>query len=177
RFLVELLAVAPDSSACHSDSLPLRAEYTWASGARFDFEVSKLVKRPELAVEGLATPPSGASPRRGELPGPPFVVLLDEHELVDFHARALPPSGKPDPSAPKQGLVFQNRGDSPRYLLVDGVPVVWLRADAEWQVNGLKPGRYSMQARDLFGAQATALRQVELPARFVVGDDTEKAAR
>ncbi|HYP89990.1 MAG TPA: hypothetical protein VEQ59_17595, partial [Polyangiaceae bacterium] len=50
RFLLELLAVAPDSSACHTESLPLRAEYSWASGARFDFEVSKLVRRTELAV-------------------------------------------------------------------------------------------------------------------------------
>jgi hypothetical protein len=177
RLLLELLAVAPDSSACRSEWVPLRAEYSWASGARFEFEVARLVKKPELAVEGLATPPIGAKPRRGELPGPPFVVLVDEREQADFHARALSPPAKPDPGAPKLGLVFQNRADAPRYLLVDGVPVIWLRADADWLVSGLKPGRYSVQARDFFGAQATPARLVELPARFVASDDPDKAPR
>lgn len=172
RLLLELLAVAPEATACKPEWVPLRAEYSWAAGARFEFEVTRLAKRAELAGEALATPPLGSLPRRGELPGPPFVALIDEHELADFHTRALPPPTKPDPNAPKVGLVFQNRGDGPRYLLVDGVPVVWLRADAEWLVAGLKPGRYSVQARDFFGAQATAARLVELPARFVVSDDT-----
>ena len=69
RLLLELLAVGPDSSACRSEWVPLRAEYGWASGARFEFEATRLTKRPELAVDGLATPPVGASPKRGELPG------------------------------------------------------------------------------------------------------------
>ncbi len=171
RLLLELLAVAPESAACRSESVPLRAEYAWASGARFELEVTKLTKRAELALDTLAMPPSGASVRPGELPGPPFVALVDEHELVDFHLRALPPPAKPDPGAPKLGLVFQNRGDTPLYLLVDGVAVVWLRADAEWLVSGLKPGRYTVQARDFFGAETTPPRILELPARFSVGDD------
>ena len=75
------------------------------------------------------------------------------------------------------GLVFQNRGDGPRYLLVDGVPVLWLRPDAEWLIGGLKPGRYTVQARDFFGAQATPARILELPARFTVSDDPDKTAR
>jgi hypothetical protein len=177
RTLLELVAVGPESSACRAESLPLRAEYFWASGARFEFEVGKLTKRAELAVEGLAVPPPGSAPRRGELPGPPFVVLVEEHELSDFRTRPLAPSSKPDPSAPKLGLVFQNRADSPRYLLVDGVPVLWLRADAEWRLSGLKLGRYSVQARDFFGAQSSQLRTVELPVRFTISDDPEKAAR
>ncbi len=171
RLLLELLAVAPESAACRPESVPLRAEYAWASGARFELEVTKLTKRAELSLDALAMPPSGATLRQGELPGPPFVALIDEHELVDFHVRALPPPAKPDPGAPKLGLIFQNRGDSPLYLLVDGVPVVWLRADAEWLVSGLKPGRYTVQARDFFGADTTPPRTLELPARFTVGDD------
>jgi hypothetical protein len=177
RLLIELLAVAPESSACRTEVVPLRADYTWASGARFEFEVGKLSKRPELGVEGLAVPPANSAPRRGELPGPPFVVLVDEHELSDFHARALPPPAKPDPLAPKLGLVFQNRADGPRYLLVDGVPVLWLRADSEWLMTGLKLGRYSVQARDFFGAQPSALRTLELPARFTLSDEPEKPLR
>jgi hypothetical protein len=173
RLLVELLAVAPESGACRVDSVPLRAEYTWASGARFELEVTRLTKRAEFAVDAVAMPPSGASLREGELPGPPFVALIDEHELVDFHVRALPPPAKPDLGAPKLGLVFQNRGDNPLYLLVDGVAVVWLRADAEWLVSGLKPGRYTVQARDFFGAETTPPRTLELPARFTVGDEVQ----
>lgn len=177
RMLLELVAVGPESSACRPESLPLRAEYFWASGTRLELEVSKLTKRPELAVEGLAVPPPGSSPRRGELPGPPFVVLLEEHELSDLRARASAPAAKPDPGAPKSGLVFQNRSDGPRYLLVDGVPVLWLRADAEWLLSGLKLGRYSVQARDFFGAQASPIRTIELPARFALSDEPEKPGR
>jgi len=171
RLLVELLAVAPESSACRVEWVPLRAEYVWASGARFELEVTKVSKRLELVVDGLAVPPAGASARQGELPGPPFVTLIDERELGDLHSRALPPPAKLEPTAPKMGLVFQNHGDSPRYLLVDGVPVVWLRADAEWLVSGLKQGRYTVQARDFFGAETTPPKVLELPARFPVGDE------
>jgi len=177
RLLLELLAVGPESTACRPEWLPLRASYTWASGERFELEATKLTKRPELAIEGLAVPPSGAGSRPGELPGPPFVALIEERDLADFHSRALPPPAKPDPGAPKLGLVFQNHGDSPLYLLVDGVPVVWLRADAEWLVSGLKPGRYTIQARNFFGTEGTPPRLLELPARFTVGDDAERAAR
>ncbi|RYZ03225.1 MAG: hypothetical protein EOO73_28485 [Myxococcales bacterium] len=170
RLLLELLSIAPESAACRPEHVPLRAEYTWPSGARFEVEVTKLTRRPELATESLATPPAAATLRRGELPSVPFVVLVEERELADLHARALPPPSKPDPNAPKLGLVFQNRGDVPRYLLVDGVPVVWLRADAEWLVAGLKQGRYNVQTRDFFGAEASPLRLLELPARYQVGD-------
>ena len=177
RLLVELLAVAPESAACRSEAVPLRAEYSWESGARFELEVTKLTKRGELGLDGIAVPPLSASPRRGELPGPPFVALVDERDLADFHSRALPPPEKPEPGAPKLGLVFQNRSDGPRYLVVEGVPIVWLRADAEWLTTGLKLGRYAVQARDFFGAEVTPSRTLELPARFTVGDDAERPPR
>jgi hypothetical protein len=177
RFALELIGIGPESSACRPEWVPLRAEYTWASGARFELEVTKLTRRAELPMDGLAVPPSAAAARRGELPGAPFVALLEERELGDLHGRALPPPEKPDPSAPKLGLAFQNRSDMPRYLLIDGVPVVWLRADGEWLVTGLKTGRYTVQARDFFGAEPSPPKVVELPARFNVGDEGERPAR
>jgi len=177
RLLLELLAVGPESPACRAEWVPLRANYTWASGERFELEATKLTKRAELAVDGLAVPPSGAGSRHGELPGPPFVALIEERELGELHSRALPPPAKPEPGAPKLGLVFQNHGDIPLYLLVDGVPVVWLRADAEWLVSGLKPGRYTVQARSFFGSESTPPRLVELPARFSVGDEADRSSR
>ncbi|HVY30089.1 MAG TPA: hypothetical protein VHB79_26210 [Polyangiaceae bacterium] len=173
RFVLELAGVAPHSAACRPEWVPLRAEYTWASGARLELEVTKLTRRAELPTEGLAVPPSSAVPRRAELPVPPFLALLEERELGELHSRALPPPDKPDPSAPKLGLIFQNRTDLPRYLLIDGVPVVWLRADAEWLVTGLKTGRYTVQTRDLFGAEASPPKVLELPARFNVGDEAQ----
>jgi hypothetical protein len=176
RLLLELLAVSPESAACRNEWLPLHAEFTWASGARFELEVTKLLKRTELPFEGLAVPPSGSEARRGELPGPPFVALVEERELADFRVRPLPPTEKADPGAPKLGLVFQNRSDGPRYLLLDGVPVVWLRPGAEWLLSSLKPGRYTAQARDFFGAESTPAKTLELPARFLVGEEPEKAA-
>jgi hypothetical protein len=176
RLLLELVAVSPESAACRSDWVPLRAEYVWGSGVRFVLEVTKLAKRAELPIEKLLTPPADADTRRGELPGTPFVALIEERELSEFRTRALLPPGKVEPTAPKLGLVFHNRGDGPRYLLIDGVPVVWLRADAEWLVSGLKPGRYSVQARDFFGAESTPPKVLELPARFLVGDEPERTA-
>jgi hypothetical protein len=177
RLLAELLAVGPESAACRPEWVPLRANYTWRSGERFELEVTKLTKRPELAIDGLSVPPASAGSRQGELPGPPFVALIEERELGDFHARALPPPAKPEPGAPKLGLVFQNHGDAPLYLLVEGVPVVWLRADAEWLVSGLKPGRYTVQARNFFGAESAPPRLLELPARFTVGEEAERPTR
>lgn len=176
RFLMELLAVSPEAKVCRPELLPLRAELAWASGGRFELEVTKLTRRAEQPPEGLAVPPEGAAARRGELPGPPFVALVDEQELAEFRTRALTPPEKPEPSAPKIGLVFQNRSDGPRYLLVDGVPVVWLRPGAEWLVSGLKPGRYTVVARDFFGAESTPPKLVQLPARFTVGDEPDRSA-
>ena len=175
RLLLELLSVGPESPACRQEWVPLRAEFDWASGARFELEVTKLTKRTELPVESLAVPPSGSEARRGELPGPPFVALLEDRELADFRVRPLPPADKSDPAAPKLGLVFQNRSDGPRYLVVDGVPIVWLRPGTEWLVSGLKPGRYTVQARDFFGAESTPPKTLELPVRFTVGEEPERA--
>jgi hypothetical protein len=174
RLLLELLAVSPESPACRPEWVPLRGEYTWASGARFELEVTKLTKRAELPIEKLMTPPASSDARRGELPGTPFVSLIEERELGEFRNRPLPPPDKVDPQAPKLGLVFHNRGDGPRYLLVDGVPVVWLRSNAEWLVSGLKTGRYTVQARDFFGAESSPPKSLELPARFLVGEEPEK---
>lgn len=174
RLLLELLAVSPESPACRPEWLPLRAEFAWASGTRFELEVTKLSKRAELPIESLAVPPSGSEARRGELPGPPFVALVEERELADFRTRALAPTEKPDPAAPKLGLVFQNRSEGPRYLVVDGVPIVWLRPGSEWLISGLKPGRYHVQARDFFGAENTPAKTLELPARFLVGEEPDR---
>jgi hypothetical protein len=42
-------------------------------------------------------------------------------------------------------------------------------------VSGLKTGRYTVQARDFFGAESTPSKLLELPARFLVGDEPERA--
>lgn len=177
RFALELIGIGPESAACRAEWVPLRVEYTWTSGARLELEVTKFTRKGELPIDALAVPPATAAPRRGELPGPPFVALLDERELSELHGRALPPPERPDPGAPKVGLAFQNRSDLPRYLLVDGVPVVWLKTDAEWLLTGLKTGRYTVQARDFFGAESSPSKLVELPARFIVSDDPERPGR
>jgi hypothetical protein len=175
RMLLELIAVSPESTACRSDWVPLRAEYAWTSGAHFGFEVTKLLKRPELGADVLSMPPVGAELRRGELPGTPFVALIEERELGDLRTRAVPATEKPEPAAPKLGLMAVNRSDGPRYVLVDGVPIVWLRPATDWLVTGLKPGRYSVQARDFFGAESTPARSLELPARFLIGEEPERS--
>ena len=70
RLLVELLAVAPESSACRPDWVPLRANYTWASGERFELEATRLTKRPELSVDGLSARARARASCRGRPSSP-----------------------------------------------------------------------------------------------------------
>jgi hypothetical protein len=176
RLLLEFVAASPRSSACRTELVPLRAEYTWKSGEHFLFEAAKLHKRPQQTPDMLATPPLGAEVRRGELPATANVALLDEGELAGLRVREGPAAEtkKSEPGAPKSGLLLVNRSESPRYVLVDGITAAWLRPDGERLLTGLKPGRYALQSRDFFGTESTPPRPVEPPARFLIGEEPER---
>lgn len=175
RLLIELLGAIPNHPVCRSDLVPLRAEFTWANGERFSFEVSRLQRRTDFNPSALAMPPAGAEFRQSELPAATPNALLSDNELSELRLRAAPRTERLDPSAPKTGLLVVNHFESLRYVIIDGAPAARLLPGAEQLLLGLRPGRYQIAARDFFGGEDAVLKVVEVPARFILGEEVEKA--
>jgi hypothetical protein len=155
--------------------LPLRAIYSWPNGSHFAFEVSRFTRRNDLNPAALAMPPTGAEFRQSELPPPPPTALLSESELSELRLRAAARADKPDPGAPKAGLLVVNHSESLRYISVDGAPAARLPPGSEQLLLGLRAGKYQIAARDFFGAEEPVAKTVEVPARFSLGDEPEKS--
>ena len=174
QLLVELVAASPTSPACRADLVPLRAIYTWPNGEHFAFEVSRLQRRTDLNPSALAMPPAGAEFRQSELPPPPPTGLLSDNDLSEFRLRAAARTERAELNAPKTGLLVVNHSESLRYINVDGAPVARLPPGTEQLLLGLRAGKYQVVARDFFGGEDTLTKIVEVPARFTLGDDSEK---
>jgi len=174
QLLIELVGASPVSSACRADLVPVRAVYTWPNGQHFAFEVSRLTRRTDFNPSTLAVPPAGAEFRPSELPPPPPATLLTDNELSEFRVRPTARSEKPDPSAPKSGLLLVNHSESLRYVSVDGALAARLFPGTEQLLPGLRAGKYQVTARDFFDGEEALVKSVEVPARFSLGDDTEK---
>ncbi len=168
RLLLELIAVEPMNGVC-SDSTPLRAEVKTSDGGKLGFEVKSLVRRHDLPYGLLLVPPSGTLVKPGELPPPAAGVLLTRGQLAEFRSKPAP-AGKPLPDAPGEGLIAVNQTDTLRYVLIDGVPVAWVRPRSEQFLIGTQPGRYNIAWRDFYGASTEPVRAVNLPARVAIGD-------
>jgi hypothetical protein len=175
HLLVELADASPTSSVCRADLVPVRAEYTWPNGEHFAFEVARLARRNDLDPAALAMPPANAEFRQSELPPPPPNALLSDAELAEFRVRPAARTERVDPSAPKTGLLLVNHSESLRYVSIDGAPAARLPAGAEQLLLGLRAGKYQVTARDFFGADETLLKTLEVPGRFTLGDEPEKA--
>jgi len=175
RLLLDLVAVDPGSSVCADAFVPLRAELRWPKGGKLSFEVAALARKPELPFGNLFVPPAGAELRAGELPPQAAGVLFTRDDLAGFHSKpgAVDPPAK---DAPGEGLVAVNRTDSVRYVLVDGVPVAWVRPQSEVLLLGLLPGRYSVSWRDFLGGQIEPPKIVSIPARVVAGAEPDAGA-
>jgi hypothetical protein len=173
RLLAELITAEPTHSACSATTVPLRAELFSAAGGHLLFEVLRVERDQPLEEASLTTTPAGAELVKGELPasGPPIVV--PQARLAELRTRAVVREEKPDPSAPKAGLLLQNRGESLRYVLLDGVVVARVLPRSEVHVDGLLPGKYGLVTLDFVGDDPTPLRIVALPARVALGDDVD----
>lgn len=174
QLLIELVGASPVSSACRADLVPVRAIYTWSNSQHFAFEVVRLTRRSDFNPSAFSVPPTGAEFRRSELPPPPPTALFSESELAEFRIRAAARSEKPDPNAPKNGLLLVNHSESLRYVSVDGAPVARLLPGSEHTLSGLRAGKYQISARDFFDGEEAVVRTVEVPARFSLGEDSEK---
>jgi hypothetical protein len=174
HLLVELVGASPALATCRADLVPLRAAYSWPGGGHFAFEVSRITRRSDLNPSLLAMPPAGAEFRQSELPPPPPTALLSDGELGELRLRPAARSERPDPGAPKAGLLATNHSESLRYISVDGVPAARLPPGSEQLLLGLRAGKYLIAARDFFGTEDQAAKTIELPARFSLGDEPEK---
>jgi hypothetical protein len=136
------------------------------------FEVSALSKRTDLTVGLVYVPPPGAMFKPGELPPQGSGVFLTRQQLMKFRTRdgARGPL-LTDAKAPAEGLTAVNRSDALHYLLIDGVPVAWVRPHSEKYLIGPRPGRYMISWRDFLGLEPEVRKLLELPARVVFGDD------
>jgi hypothetical protein len=175
HLLVELVGGSPVLAVCRADLVPLRAVYSWPNGGHFAFEVSRLARRNDFNPSELAMPPTGAEFRQSELPPPPPTALLSESELGEFRLRPATRSDKPEPNAPKAGLLAVNHSESLRYISVDGAPAARLPPGSEQLLLGLRAGKYQISARDFFGVEEQAAKMLEVPARFSLGDEPEKS--
>ncbi|HYP75577.1 MAG TPA: hypothetical protein VER12_06480 [Polyangiaceae bacterium] len=174
QLLIELVGASPVSSACRSDLLPVRAVYTWSNGQHFAFEAARVTRRSDFNPSAFAVPPTGAEFRQSELPPPPPMALLADSELAEFRVRPAARTEKPDPNAPKSGLLLVNHSEGLRYFTVDGALVARLVPGAELTLLALRAGKYQVSARDFFDGEEAVLRSVELPARVSLGDEAEK---
>ncbi|HET9957493.1 MAG TPA: hypothetical protein VFQ61_23500 [Polyangiaceae bacterium] len=173
RTLSELVAADPLNPACIKGQLALRAELFSRSNGRMSFEVLRIDRERALEPSSLLVPPADARALIAELPNPARAVFPSEERLRELRLRPLPRAEKLDPSAPKQGLWIQNRSDVFRYVLLDGAMLARVAPRSDLRVDALTPGRYSWLALDFLGDEPTPLRSVEIPARIVIGEESE----
>jgi hypothetical protein len=177
RSLVELVAAEPMTRACELGRLPLRAEYRWPNGGRLEFEVKAITRRQDFALGSLFVPPAGGVFKIGELPPQSDGVLLTRDDLAGLRSRAVAPTKEAAPGAPGEGFTAVNTSDSMAYVLIDGIPVSWVRPHSEQYIIGTKPGVYTVSWRDFLGVDVEPPRAVELPARVVLGAEGDAGKR
>ena len=171
RLLSELISAEPTHPGCSEGKVPLRAELFSAGGGHLLFEVQRVERDQPLEEASLTTTPAGAELVKGELPANGAPVVVQAAKLAELRNRPAPREEKPDPSAPKAGLLLQNRSESLRYVLLDGVVIARVLPRSEVLVDGLLPGKYGLVTLDFIGDDPTPLRIVALPARVALGDD------
>jgi hypothetical protein len=175
RLLTDLVAVRPSAPVCADNRLPLKAEYTWKNGSRLAWEATTIERSLDRSVQALSVPPAAPWFKGDLLPARASWVLLGRTELAALRTRDAP-SRHQDGAAPGDGLLAVNRSESARYLLLDGIPVVWLPPHASQLVSGLRSGRYVATWRDLLGVAQEPPVAVEIPGKVTIGEDVDAGA-
>jgi hypothetical protein len=171
RLLLELAGAAPESSACASELVPVRAEYTFASGGRLLFETTAFERVTEVDPAALRVPPAGAEHRIGELPHVSSPLLLGSGQTRAFRSR--PTARVEAKDAVREGLLLVNADDLAKYVLVDGVPVVRLPPGGAGVVVDLLPGNYVISSRSFLSDELTPPVAITVPSRFQLGTPSE----
>lgn len=172
RFLVELMGIDPDTRACASDQLALRAHLTSAPGGKLQFVVNQVSKKQEIPLALLQVPPETAVLEATGAPVP-VSVSVPKAQLEALRQRAVTAPTTAVKDAPSQGLVAVNHTLSLRALLLDGLIVAWVPARAEVALPELKSGTYGVSWRDFFGTSVEPPRVTAVPARISLGTNSE----
>jgi hypothetical protein len=166
RLLVELVGAEPSNDACRPERVPLYAQYRWTGGGSIAYVATSIGDRRDAPATTLSVPPAGARWAPGELPLP-RPMLLTADELGRFKARAAVHAGAGAKAA--HDVTCANETNLLQYLVLDGVPVVWVAPRAREHVLGLPPGRYQVAWRDFFGTAVTPPTGLDLPGFVRVG--------
>jgi len=167
RTLVEIAGVDPKSALCQSSEVVLYAEYAWKGGGTIAVEVTNLVKRTDMSAGQFLVPPPGAGYNRSGLPGTAGNVFLTREEVMALRSQANQALGPVrDPKAPGEGFLAVNKSDMPLYVLLDGVAMVDVPANAERYVIGTIRSEYVVQWRSFLGERVIPAAVVALPARL-----------
>jgi hypothetical protein len=167
RLLVELVGAEPTTEACKSERIPVAAHYKWATSGSISFVATSFVEKKDLPLGYLFVPPAGAAFSPGELPPPTSGIFLNRDDLAKFRSHAVHVA--PSPHAPGEGVTADNQTTELQYLLVDGVPVAWVKPKSTQYVIGPLSGHYSIAWRDFFGTNVSAPTTTDLPALVRVG--------
>jgi hypothetical protein len=176
RLLVEIVGAEPTTEACRTERIPLSAQYKWAHGGRISFSATSIAEHKDIPYGYLNVPPAGAAFTPGELPPSASGVFLSREDLSKLRTRAVR-AGAPGPRAPGEGILAENLTTALAYLLVDGVPVAWIRPREQQYVIGPPAGRYTIAFRDFFGTDTPPATPTDLPAFVRFGSDADAATR
>jgi hypothetical protein len=163
RLLVEIVGAEPTTEACRSERIPVSAQYKWSGGGKISFSATSLTERKDIPYGYLNVPPSGAAFTPGELPPSASGVFVSREDLVKFRTRAVR-AGTPASRAPGEGIMAENLTNTLAYLLIDGVPVAWVRPKEQQYVIGPQAGRYTIAFRDFLGTETPPGTPTDLPA-------------
>jgi hypothetical protein len=176
RLLVEVVGAEPTTEACRAERIPLSAQYRWAGNGKISFAAKSLTERKDIAYGYLNVPPSGAAFTPGELPPSASGVFLTREDLAKFRTRAVR-AATLAPRAPGEGILAENLTSALAYLLVDGVPVAWVRPREQQYVIGPPAGRYTIAFRDFFGTETPPAVPTDVPAFVRFGSDGDAATK
>lgn len=176
RLLVEVVGAEPTTDACRADRIPLAAQYRWATSGKISFLATSLTERKDILYGFLNVPPSGATFVPGELPPSASGVFLSRDDLAKFRSRPVR-TGTPGTRAPGEGLTAENLTSSLAYVLIDGVPVAWLRPKQQQYIIGPPAGRYVVSFRDFLGTSTPPPVPTDLPAFVAFGSEPDAGGR
>jgi hypothetical protein len=168
RALVEIAGIDPKTTACQPGEVPLLATYSWSNGGGVTLEVTSMTRRTDLVSSEMLVPPPGATFAATGLPDAPSGIFLTAGELRALRTAPLP-GAVAEKTAPGEGFIAQNHGDTLLYFLLDGIPVVTVPPGTERYVIGTQKGRYLAQWRTFLGERIYPAHPVELPARVAYG--------
>ncbi len=170
RALVEIIGIDPRTPTCIAGEVPLSASYNWQGGGGIDFEITQITRRTDLATNDMLVPPPGANHQQSGLPMSPGGVFLTREEVAAFRSAPLQLPPNTDTNAPGEGFIAVNATDMLAYVLVDGVPVLFVPPNEQRYVIGTTRGRYSIQWRTFLGDRIGPVTTTEMPARFTWGE-------